>query len=237
MRIVNKHIPHFEKYSQNNYEQLKAASLAGDISALNAMGIIKEREGDIVTALSLYYMAVSLFNKFRTSKKLYMWEEKNRNIIEANTHRLLLCIDKADFDILEKKIDSVEAEYTHITELFGVSAKFENGLKYSLKNKNFYFGHFSKYSPFISVLLFVAVLQILNTVSIYYPDSIGKGKDFYDGMFGISGAFFAFFLFFGFAPIVNPSWALCKIFLWIGSYFLAGEFGEYLAKLYIIYVI
>ncbi|WP_320171874.1 hypothetical protein [Maridesulfovibrio sp.] len=237
MKLANKHIPHFKKYSRSNYEQLRAASLSGDISSLNAMGIIKEREGDIVTAFSLYYMALTLFKKFRSSKRLYMWEEKNRNIIESNAHRLWLCIDKDDFKELSINIENVESDYGHVTEIFGVSAKFENGLKYSLKDRHFYFGHFSKYSPFFSMLLFALVLQILNTVSIYYPDSIGMGKVFYDQMFGMVGAFFMAFLFFGFAPIVNSSWVVCKVFLWIGSYFLAGELGESLAKLYIHYAI
>lgn len=233
MRLSTKNIPCFGKNSQQDYLRLKAASLAGDLSALNAMGIIKQKEEDFVAATSLYYMALLLFKKIRPGKKLFAWEEKNRNILEANTQRALLCVKKSELPQLEQAIENIESEYEHVSELFGVHTKFEDGLKYSLKSRRLYLGHFSKYAPFISFLLVAFVLKILSSISEYYPDGIVRGADFYKGMYEISYAFFIFFIFI-FPPIVSPSWTFAKLLLWMSSYYLAGGLGEKLVNLLIL---
>ena len=167
-------------------EELRAAAAAGDVHALNSLGVTCERDGDFLTAAAIYAVIGDFFRKKKLGKSPFAAHRKNQAIVDGNLFRassLMRADERERFDGLQ---DAMAREFP-LTEPCGSEKRFVDGDAYARRSPRYRHERIHCWTPVVSIVLAYWMSALLLSLSGVCPDSLGDVGRHFEGLDDVFG--------------------------------------------------
>ena len=167
-------------------EELRAAAAAGDVHALNSLGVTCERDGDFLTAAAIYAVIAGFFRKKKLGKSPFAAHRKNQAIVDGNLFRassLLRADERERFDTLLGAM----AEEFPLVEPCGSEKRFVDGDAYARRSPRYRHERIHCWTPVVSIVLAYWVFAFLLGLSGVFPESFGPVERHFQGLDDVFG--------------------------------------------------
>lgn len=205
--------------------QSEAAAIAGDMHALNILGVMAERDGDFPRAAALHSMTLDIWREWMPDAYNFAPERRNKRILENNCHRSVALLLDTEREAFEASLKSVSEQYNSGSTHFGFSERFIDGLAHVFMTRRFLMERLHAFAPFLSMAMAIVILQFFSSFLALRSESDIVAKVFFDGVSRSLGMG-VFLLYLAGGVPVRGGWTTFKI----AMFFLFIVSLEFLAK-------